>query len=258
MYKLGQHAALVDLGLVKEAKRQASLRQMIDYIRPNVASRLRFGGAHTGPGRIEDLSPDKIKQVYRSMLRNDSATYFVPLEDRLKVYKHWKRHGELPGINHPFKEGKTNWDRWELSNERFFWDPSKELVEIASGGPSKGFERMMRHRRPVSGMNSSYLLPGQTHTSSRGLYAVPGNQEAYAAQYSNVGRVSDSALAEGQPAIATMKVPRRHMAVLKDTGGNMGEITVPSHLGDSLQDVSIKKFRDRGEVLDHVQKLEGR
>jgi hypothetical protein len=195
--------------LEKIAASRVSPKQMMQVVRrvaPEQGRHLRMAA----PG-------DDLVRAYRKALRYDRS-YEVPLTQRARNYKEWKRTGKLLGGKHM------------RGGLRFFgdpflnWSPSKELVQVYSGGGYDGIRQAMKN--PSSRLDWQFLLPGQTRSQSVGLYASPSR--GVAQRFADDPSKSLSGT-RGQGDVQSLMIPRRRMVsdVNPQTPGNQKEYVIP-------------------------------
>lgn len=241
------------VGLWKAAGRKPTASQMIQFIKAHAPYRWGL----SNPLKMRDpakLDPKELKRAYRNMTQQ-SSTFEVPLQQRLESYKHWKKTGRLPQIRSKWDEARQT--RRLVAEEDpqllIHYARSPKMKELASGGSEAGFAEGFK--RPLSPVQTSFVVPGQTQGSQRGMFAVPRSQEAYAAEYAprSIGATQDPV---GRPALARFRTPEKDLVTLGRPmdSGNLTEIVVPS-TSPTFRDVSVKHFRDKDDIINYLAKL---
>lgn len=149
---------------------------------------MKLVGRHSEAG----LSGDDLKGAYRAAMK-ESASVEVPLAERLKAFKLWKKTGEVPTARLGWKGDQRKFKGWGSTKGTHQRGGEATLY---SGGADESLRSMVQ--RPMTIIDNPVYVPGQTRVATKGMYAAP--DKADVAPY--IGR------GFGSPAVATMTVPR--------------------------------------------------
>ena len=207
---------------------------------PEVASSLRRGpGGEAGELRKTINKIMKVPEAHGSIE--------IPLADRLKSYKHWKKSGKLPGVTewYPAKKGPGGFPEGlpvvdtsrRIGGTGIPYEASDELVRVFHGTSEKGIAPTLSGRatnyiaEPTFGKKRA-VIPGQLGMHTKGSFWSTNPEEAafYAA-------------GADKPRLIEALVPKRRILTSQHarTGQGMpsGEVIVPGEFSKYLQGVKV-------------------
>jgi len=144
-----------------------------------------------------------IKEIYRSATRG-SREFEVPIKERLRNFRDWKRTGTLNEVEHTWGGAKGDtpiFFRFDRSprTRKAKYERSDAPMTIYSGGTHEGLSAAVKS--PSTLLDKSFLRPGETKASTVGLFAgAPEEASHY------VGRGPGEI-----PAIAKITVPKKYI-----------------------------------------------
>jgi hypothetical protein len=189
------HEYLEKIAAKKKPRTRAEIVAAWDRIEPNTA---------IGSGLYEDESLAELKRGYRYELKDQlEQGKDVPFEERVKNYKHYKKTGKLMPLGHYAGEHFVDDVGTEVP-----WSNSKKPVTIYHGGGGRNIKEALKS--PGTKSHSTYLIPGETKATSRGMFFAPEKKNAEA--YASMGRsFGNDAAAKGSPSLLSTTLPRRKM-----------------------------------------------
>lgn len=177
--------------------------------------------------------PDDLKRAYRDAVV-EPTTMKVPISERLKGYKMWKRTGEVPVAS---REGGvmqgSPFGGWE-EGPRSTVTRSEKRTPLYSGGTKEDIRNAVIN--PRSSIDHPVYVPGQTEVALRGMYAAP--LEADVRPY-----IGKSVVGGGTPTAAELSVPQSQVV-------QQGYQTV---IPANARGLGIKKLRSAEESAARVE-----
>lgn len=172
----------------------------------------------TGMGkRVRELPAEEVKKIYRKFAQATTELP-IPLSERLKSYKQWKKTKSLPEMY--AEAGEAGWRPGSfggiMEEETVPHEISSKLITLYSGGSKSSLEKIRKSQVGKSALEGPFpLLPGQLSLSSKGLYATSdkGLARTYAKAHPNRPTKEPGALLK-------FDIPRKYVVL----GGGKAQI----------------------------------